>query len=209
MTESKRNIIQRHRYYNEMLTIPKIKEVLNEVQMPSNVGTYRDYTKNALNLLAATFGIALSGKIFANPFLALTSATTASLWGNNKDDLEARDTWGEIVWCITHYSITTRMEKMKTRQNPQMNMEETRLLRRAEKLSQLEDEPASIATSIPRHICGTWDMNVTSKRTKQETIKTTLDILRDSNDELEIPYSFGKSRRKNRHSFKTRNICGE
>ena len=73
---------------------------------------------------------------------------------------------------------------MKTRSNPQMNMEETRLLQRAEKLSQLQDEPASIATSIPRRICGTWDMNMTSKRTKKETIQTTLDILRVSNDEL-------------------------
>ena len=58
------------------------------------------------------------------------------------------------------------------------------ILKRAEKLHQLEDKPNSIITAMPRRIVSTWDLNDSKKLSKYATALATLDILHQSNDKL-------------------------
>ena len=73
MTESRFSAIKRHRYYAEALTIPKIREILDKKDFNIDGGKCRNCTRHSLNLLVATLGIVLRGKIFATPFLTLST----------------------------------------------------------------------------------------------------------------------------------------
>ena len=48
----------------------------------------------------------------------------------------------------------------------------------------LEDNPSSITTaSMPRRVLSKSDLNVASRKSKRETIQTTLDILNNNSNE--------------------------
>ena len=58
------------------------------------------------------------------------------------------------------------------------------ILKRTEKMYKLEDNPSSITTAMtPRRVLSKWDLNVASRKSKRETIQTTLDILNDNSNE--------------------------
>ena len=68
MIASRHSCVNRRRYHDEALTIPAIRLELHEEHKKPLDGNYRDCSQTALNLLEATFGIALTGNIFSNPF---------------------------------------------------------------------------------------------------------------------------------------------
>ena len=78
MTESRDTCIKRQRFYVEALFIPPT----------TPEGTCRDCSKNAFNMLATTFGIAISGRIFTNPFPAIATVEVKNMWGKNDNEEE-------------------------------------------------------------------------------------------------------------------------
>ena len=77
MIESQHSPIPRQRYFYEVLTIPAIKKALDEEDSMSPIspdGKCRPSSRNALNMMAATFDSDVKGPIFSNPFPALTTA---------------------------------------------------------------------------------------------------------------------------------------
>ena len=118
---------------------------------------YRVCTKIALLLLAATFGIVVTGSMFANPFSALTTEAAKHMWGEDMDRDEERDTWEQMVWFITNNSISSRTSKLDTNtiEYP-TDIEAQKLLHRVEKLSQIDDNPIlhhdSLASTYMRYM---------------------------------------------------------
>ena len=159
MTESKQNPITRHRYYAVALTIPRFREILNETAFDPTKPKYRTCSRNALNLLAATFGIVLKGKIFNNPFPALTLPAADNMWGRDIDADKDHDTWEQLIWFITNFSITKRKQQLEKldRLHTSLDPAALHILTRAEKLQQLAANPPSITTALPRRIMSTWD----------------------------------------------------
>ena len=158
MITSKHSYVQRSQCYDEVLRIPKIREILKEPNKATPDGKCENFLRNALNMLAATFGIALKGRIFNNPFPAISTEEAHGMWGRDVEKAQDRDTWAQIKWFITHFSITARKIQLEKLPRPTMNQEEMRILRRAEKVNKLNDFPTSITATIPRRIHGGWDL---------------------------------------------------
>ena len=186
MTESRYNPITKHRYYAVALTIPRLRQILNETAFDPKQPKYRNCSRNALNLLAATFGIVLKGKIFNNPFPALTLSAADNMWGRDINADKDRDTWEQLTWFITNFSITKRKQQLEKIDKPHTSLDPAALhiLTRAEKLQQLAANPSSITTAMPRRIMNTWDSNILKTKSKKDTIQTTLNILHESNEKL-------------------------
>ena len=122
----------------------------------------------------------------ANPFPALSIQSANSMWGRGIAADQDRDTWEQLVWFISQHSITIRKKQLENQEQPTTSLDSAALpiLKRAEKLHQLENKPNSLTTAMPRRIVSTWDLNESKNLSKHATALATLDILHQSNDKL-------------------------
>ena len=87
------------------------------------------------------------------------------------------------MWFITHCSTEVRMQHLRELPDKPSFMTPAALeiLKREEKSTQRDDNPCSIATTMPRRILCMWGLNGASRLSKHATITTTVDMLQDFN----------------------------
>ena len=119
--------------------------------------------KAALAMVATTFGIALEWQVKNGPFPGLSTDDARGLWNNGlKQNEEERDTWEQLCWFIKNMSITELLKKLE-KKVVKATQDQERVLQRAEKNRMLNDEPRSLATSIPRRNRNEFDDNISKK----------------------------------------------
>jgi hypothetical protein len=183
MVDSTRAKIPRSVYYDQVL---KIEEIQNILKLPKNWkpdGTCPPSAKMAISMLAPTFGIALDGQATCGPFPGMNHEEVATLWNIGVTEPGGRDTWGQLCWFLENMSITMRLDKLEQRVVP-INQQQKRALQRAEKGRRLEGSPTSLATVIPKRKRGGWDATSAKKKSKLATIDAALDIVNGSNENL-------------------------
>ena len=146
------------------------------------MGRAQRLAKAAVAMLATTFGIALEWQIKTGPFPGLSTEDTRGLWNSSvKQNEEERDTWEQLCWFIKNMSITERLNKLE-KKVVKATQDQKRVLQRAEKNRMLNDEPRSLATSIPRRKRNGFDDNIFKKKCKLDTVDATIDIMKSSNE---------------------------
>jgi hypothetical protein len=176
MGDSRYEAIQRRNYYDEMMRIPKIREILNIPEVREPEYKCPEPASRALVMMAATFGIALDRQIPAEPFHGLTYEEANSMWGRDEGEEEDRDTWEQLCWFIQNLSVTKRVEKAERTIAP-VDQAQLRVLMKAEKNRKLSDNPTSLVTALPKRNRMGWDLNAENKRSKFETVDRALEIM--------------------------------
>ena len=93
------------------------------------------------------------------------------MWGRDNDATEDCDTWEQQVWFITHHAITIRKQKLENSdQQTPSELDALHILKWAEIMINIADNPSSITTVMPRRLLRTWDLNAMSRKSKTETI---------------------------------------
>ena len=113
MEDSKRDKTPRGMYYNEILTIPAIRERLGISHDKELDGTCPPAAKAAVTMLATTFGIALEWQDKNGPFPGLSTEDVRGLWNVGIEQNNSRDTCEQVCWFLKHMSITERLKKLE------------------------------------------------------------------------------------------------
>ena len=92
MGDSRYGAIQRRNYYEEMMRVPKIREILKIPEEREPEYKCPEPARRAMVMMAATFGIALDRQIPTEPFHGFTHEEANSMLGRDEGEEEDRDT---------------------------------------------------------------------------------------------------------------------
>ena len=190
MGASRHNKVERRAYYNEILSIPKVLEILKLPVTRKPDGKCPNKARPTVVFLAATFGIALARQIPTEPLPGLTPEEANELWGKDEGDTEERDSWQQFLWLINNYSVTKRLEiaEEKAKEMGDLEPEVQRILRKVEKVNKIKEKPTSLATAIPKRKRGGLDDNESKKKSKIDTVNAARDIVNTSESLMEEMY---------------------
>ena len=173
MVESKGRQVKNLSYFEEMLQVPIIKKVLKDPKL-NKKGVYKPSAIKPMEMLAATFGIALV-RGTGNPFPTLTLEEARELWKKDNQNTGKRDQWDQIKWCIQNNSIGDRLRKLEG-EIKHIDADVKIVLARAGKVAKVRDRPYSITTSLPRRTKGIWDENVRKCKDKIDTTRIAIKL---------------------------------
>lgn len=139
-----------------MLKVPIVKKIFKDPKI-NKKGVYNPSAIKPMEMLAATFGIALV-RGTGNPFPTLTLEVARESCKKDDTNKDKRDTCAQIQWCIQNNSIGVRLRKLE-KVIKHIGADAKIVLARAGKTIKIKDCPYSIATNLPRRTKGIWDEN--------------------------------------------------
>jgi hypothetical protein len=111
MADSITRVIKNRIYYETLLAIPKVKEVMNNPKV-SKKGVYAPGIIKSMQMMAPTFEVVLvTGP--GEPLPAITKKGARELWTKDLKDGEARDAWEQIQWNIRNNSTVNGIQRIE------------------------------------------------------------------------------------------------